>query len=77
MTFSAVPSAMGWLCGVSLLGRHGLLKDDEAELIERDWAPKVYGAPNDRRDLGSLDGYLRDAGITAVDIDRVHSALLA
>jgi protein-tyrosine phosphatase len=27
--------------------------------------------------FGSLDGYLRDAGITAVDIDRLHSALLA
>jgi protein-tyrosine phosphatase len=26
--------------------------------------------------FGSLDGYLRDAGITAADIDRLHSALL-
>ena len=27
--------------------------------------------------FGSLDGYLRDAGITAADIERLHSALLA
>lgn len=27
--------------------------------------------------FGSLDGYLRDAGITAADIDRLHSALLS
>jgi protein-tyrosine phosphatase len=27
--------------------------------------------------FGSLEGYLRDAGITAADVDRLHSALLA
>lgn len=28
-------------------------------------------------EFGSLDGYLRDSGITAADIDQLHSALLA
>jgi protein-tyrosine phosphatase len=29
------------------------------------------------QDFGSLDGYLRDAGITAADVEQLRTALLA